>query len=297
MPTHPLAPLIDLPGVAGAVDEVREACTGLRWHSALRRGWPVARAEAGLRCAQAGLVVDGLSVPLSRVRALAAGAGHAASDGSGQEGPGRPGTGRVDPAAAAVLGAIRVQSSVVADWGPPGSPTARVPLGQLLARLHSAAVVGTAPVAEPGRLRTTEQPGDLRGLGPAPTGRDLGSRMAALADLDAYQGRGSGAVQVPGLVVAAVLLGELLVLRPFAAANGPVARAVFRRRLTADGVDAVGVVVPEVAWAAAPLVHLSAAAGYATGSAEGVAAWIRHCAAAVLAGAGEGVAVAESVTT
>ncbi|HOU94441.1 MAG TPA: hypothetical protein PLU22_25495, partial [Polyangiaceae bacterium] len=65
---------------------------------------------------------------------------------------------------------------------------------------------------------------------------------------------------------------------------------------TADGVDAVGVVVPEVAWAAAPLVHLSAAAGYATGTAEGVAAWLRHCAGAVLTGASEGAALAAEVS-
>ena len=313
MPAHPLAPLVDLPGVSAAVDEVREACTELRWHPALRRRWAVARAEAGVRCAQAGLVVDGLDVPVSRVRELAAGAGSqdpalpaavpAAMPAAVQAGRGRP-----DPATGAVLGALRVQAAVAADWGPPGSPTARVPLGQLLARLHTAATAGSwsgdgsgassaATLLGSGRLRSDEQPGDLRGLGPALVGGVLASRMTALGELDArpVRGTGPGNVPVPGLVVAAVLAGLLLVLRPFAAATGPVARAVFRRRLTADGVDAVGVVVPEVAFAAAPLVHLSAAAGYATGSADGVAAWIRHCADAVLAGAVEGVAVAGSV--
>jgi hypothetical protein len=133
----------------------------------------------------------------------------------------------------------------------------------------------------------------------APVGAELAARVVALADLDAapVRGPGSGPVRggdaVPGLVLASVLLGELLTLRPFASSNGAVARAVFRRRLTADGVDAVGVVVPEVAWSAAPLVHFSAAAGYATGTPDGVAAWLRHCADAVLAGAVEGALVAD----
>ncbi len=298
MPAHPLSPLLDLPGVARAVDEVREACTELRWHPGLRRGWRVARAEAGVRCAWGGLSVDGLSVPVSLVRLRAAGvdAGWERSDDDG--GAARAAVRTTDPVEEAVRGALRVQAAVSGDWGQPGAPSARVPLAQLLARLHTAAVADSGSA----RLRVDEPPGDLRGLGPAPVGAELAARIAALADLDAAPVRGDGTGlsrgtdAVPGLVVASVLLGELLTLRPFASSNGVVARAVFRRRLTADGVDAVGVVVPEVAWAAAPLVHLSAAAGYATGTTEGVAAWLRHCAGAVLAGASEGAALAAEVS-
>ncbi len=284
MPDHPLAALLTLPGVAEAVAEARAACTELRWHPGLRRGWQVARAEAGVRCAWAGLAMDGVAVPLTWVRAVAAGVGPQGAAG------GAPGV--ADPAQLAVVGALRVQSAVVADWGPPGAPAARVPLGQLLARLHSAA----SPDAGAGRLRTTDAPGDLRGLGPAPTGAEVAGRLASLAALDLRPASsGVGQTPVPGLLVAAVLLGELLALRPFAASNGVVARAVFRRRLTADAVDPVGVVVPEIAWHANPAVHLSAAAGYATGTPEGVAAWLRHCADAVLAGAAEGRRVADDV--
>lgn len=266
---HPLAGVARLDGVADAVTQVREACTQLRWHPGLRRGWQAARAEAGVRCAHAGLALDGVRVSLDEVRAVAVGADAAAG-----------------PTAQAVLGAVRVQALVARGWGAPAAPAAPVPLGQLLAALH---VAGAAGVGVPGRLRTSEQPADLRGLGTAPVAPVLGARLAALGS--SLQVRG----EVPGLVVAAVALAELLVLRPFEHANGVVARAVFRRLLTSTGVDPVGVVVPEVAWAAAPAVHLAAAASAEVGGADGMAAWVRHCADAVVAGAAEGRAVADAV--
>ncbi|WP_223148427.1 hypothetical protein [Actinotalea sp. JY-7885] len=100
---------------------------------------------------------------------------------------------------------------------------------------------------------------------------------------------------MPALVLAAVVHGEVLALRPFVAGNGAVARGVLRHLLTRDGVDPVGVVVPDVVWAARPHVHLSAAARFATGTPEGVATWLRHVAGAVRAGAQEGTRVADAV--
>lgn len=275
MPQHPLAAVARLDGVAAAVERVREACTELRWHPGLRHDWPAARAEAGVRCAAAGLALDGLRVPVDQVRAVAVGAAEA---------PAPRG-----PVAVATSGAVRVQGLVAQGWGAPGAPSAPVPLGQLLAALHAAAVAGEGPGAGSGRLRAAEQPADLRGLGAAPVAPVLGARLAGLAA--ALGARG----EVPGLVVAAVALAELLVLRPFDHANGPVARAVFRWLLTSTGVDPVGVVVPEVAWVDAPAVHLAAAASAEVGGPEGRAAWVLHCAEAVLAGAAEGRAVADAV--
>jgi hypothetical protein len=89
--------------------------------------------------------------------------------------------------------------------------------------------------------------------------------------------------------------GELLTLRPFVRGNAAVARAVLRHQLTRTGVDPVGVVVPEVAWLHQPTVHLSRAAGMASGTPEGAAAWLRHCAAAVVRGAQEATEVADAV--
>lgn len=276
MPSHPLEPLVDLPGVADAVAEARAACEALRWHRALRRQWSAARTEVGIRCAQAGLEVDGVRVPLDVVRDVARGAEQPPAGVEGE----------------LVLGALRLQAEVERLMAAPGSTAraATVPWGQLLARLHAAVVAG-GDLGTTGRPRTDHQPQDLRGLGEAPTGTVLSGRLAGLAEL-------AGAPlppTVPALVLAAVVHGELLTLRPFDRGNGAVARAVFRLQLTRGGVDPVGVVVPEVAWRASPNVHLGAAAGFATGTPDGVAAWVRHCAQAVVLGAQEGTRVADAV--
>ena len=41
--------------------------------------------------------------------------------------------------------------------------------------------------------------------------------------------------------------------------------------------------------------YADALAGYVSGSAHGVATWVRHCASAVVLGAREGVAVCEAI--
>lgn len=269
--SHPLEALARLDGVPEAVEEAREACTELRWHRALRRRWDVVRTESGVRCAWAGSVLDGVRLPLDLVRDVARGA---ASVG-GPEGD-------------VVLGALRAQAEVTARMAPPGAPGsgAEPPLGQLLARLHS--VLGHP---EAGRPRGDAQPEDLAGLGGAPTGLELTQRLGALADLV----RAPLPPSVPALVLVGVVHGELLALRPFARGNAAVARAVLRHQLTRSGVDPVGVVVPEVAWLDQPAVHLSRAAGMASGSPEGAAVWLRHCAAAVVRGAHEATGIADAV--
>ncbi|MBO1753064.1 Fic family protein [Actinotalea sp. BY-33] len=272
MPSHPLDTLVTLPGVEQAVGRAREACEELRWHRALRRQWPVARTEAGVRCAHAGGVVDGLRLPLALVRDLARGA---AEPPSGPEGE-------------AAVGGLRAQAEVERRLPAPGARrAAAMPLGQLLARLDAAAV-GDTP--EAGRPRTAA-PQDLRGLGEAVGPDELGVRLGMLAELVAAP----LPARIPALLRAAVVLGEVLTLRPFVRGNGVVGRAAFRYLLTVDGVDPVGVVVPEVAWAAVPTVHLAAAAGFATGTEQGVAGWLVHCAEAVVAGAEEGTRVADAV--
>lgn len=299
---HLLAAVAGLDGVPEAVAEAREACERLRWHRGLRRGWEVARVEAGVRCAREGLALDGLRFPTDLVRDVARGA----------EPP------PAGPAGEALRGAVRVQSEVVLGMPAPGAatPARVVPVGQLLARLH-ATVVGDVPGA--GRVRTgsvgpasrvgelpsglvEERPagspsdrsgghGELRGLGPAPDGPELHARVALLRELlDARPPR-----DVSAVVLAAVVLGEMLVVRPFAEGNAAVGRALVRHVLTRDGVDPVGVVVPEVLWRARPNVHLATAAQYATGTPQGVAAWVGHCAAAVVAGAQEGTRIADAV--
>ncbi len=54
MTVDPLAPLMELPGVAAASDRVRDALSRVHRHRANLRGWPVAAAEAS----------DGAPVPM-----------------------------------------------------------------------------------------------------------------------------------------------------------------------------------------------------------------------------------------
>ncbi|WP_318987655.1 hypothetical protein [Cellulomonas iranensis] len=78
---------------------------------------------------------------------------------------------------------------------------------------------------------------------------------------------------------------ELLAVRPFAAANGVVARALARLLATRTGLDPTGTVLPEEVWRDAPPAYVAAAARYAAGDVAGVAAWLVAHADAVRRGA------------
>lgn len=55
----PLAPLVELPGVAAAVARARDALVAVHNHPVNRRGWPATAAEASLRAARASAALDG----------------------------------------------------------------------------------------------------------------------------------------------------------------------------------------------------------------------------------------------
>ncbi|MCG7286235.1 Fic family protein [Cellulomonas sp. ACRRI] len=292
----PLAPLLDLPGVRDAVDRARTACEELRWHEAFRRRWREVRAEADVRAARASAAVDGARVPLEVLRGVATG-GDRVAPAAGAAGPAGVRADDAEPRTAGPVdlrvatGALRA-TTLAATWRPDlgaRSEPALPPLGQLLARLHAAAGARWLPDADLGRVRTEDAPPrDLTGLGAAPGGSEAAARLALLT-------RTVGTTRAPALVVAAVVHGELLAVRPFAAANGTVARAAARLLLCARGLDPTGAVVPEAGWAAAPVPYLATAARFATGTPEGVAAWVGACADAVVAGAAEARRVADAV--
>ena len=284
-PAHPTADdvlleLSRLPGVPAAVDRARDACTALRRHPAMRRRWAEVRLRAGLEAAQASAELDGARVAAARVRALASGA--AAGD---------------DPTEVVVRGALRTQAAVerlMPDLGAPGRPgSARgalgpVPLSQMLARLHTVAAAGRVPDEELGRPRSDGPAADLTGLGTAPTGAEVVARLETLAAL-------TRTTNAPAAVVAAVVHGELLALRPFTTANGVVARAVARLAVTAGGLDPTGSALPDAVWARTPLVYQASAAGFATGEPDRVAAWLVLCAGAVTEGAERATHLADEV--
>jgi hypothetical protein len=245
--TDPLAPLADLPGVAAASDEAREALGRAHRHRTNLRGWPTTAAEAALRAARASSVLDGGSLQLS--------------DG-----------GEPDPVLA---GALRVsealeggETSLVGVWQ-------RAPL-QALARLHALAAADLADDDRLGRPRADA---------------DVGRRLELLADLM------TGGTGVPAPVLAAVAHGELLTLAPFGSADGVVARAVSRLITIASGLDPHGLGVPEVYWMRQSGDYRAAARGFASGTPDGLTAWLVLSCRALHAGAREALQIASAVSS
>lgn len=167
-----------------------------------------------------------------------------------------------------VQGALRATSEV----GALASTFTRAPL-QALARWHVLAASDVVPPDELGRPRE----------GAAVRLRPLVAAVTARTS-------------APAVVVSAVVHGDLLAVEPFSWGSGLVARAAARAVLVDRGLDPKALSVPEAG-------HLelgreaydAALEGYRKGGAEGVAAWVVHCAEAVVLGAREGVAVASAL--
>jgi hypothetical protein len=137
---------------------------------------------------------------------------------------------------------------------------------QVLARIH---VLAGRDLVDPGLLGRPVDPAALPRL------TNLFSMVAGSTEL------------VPALLLAAIVHGELLALRPFAGPSGIVARAAARVTLVATGLDPHGLLVPEVGHLAREPEYVGAAGAYATGTPDGVRAWVKHCAVAVELAAAE----------
>ena len=139
----------------------------------------------------------------------------------------------------------------------------RAPM-QALARLHTLAAVDVVEPDALGRPRLDQ---------------DVAARLAGLADMVAD-------TDAPGVVVAGVVHGDLLDLRPFGWGDGLIARAALRLVLVSRGVDPDALTVPEEGLLELGRDRCDAAfAGYQTGTPEGMASWLIHNAAAVQHGA------------
>ena len=123
-----------------------------------------------------------------------------------------------------------------------------------------------------------------------PVGPEAAARLESLGEVLARP------TTAPAVVVAAVVHGEVLAVRAFGVGSGLVARAASRCVLVAGGLDPRAASVPEVG-------HLElgrepyarALEGYATGTPEGVAAWVSHCAQAVALGGRAGRRVVDQL--
>jgi len=293
----PLAPLVGLPGVADAVRRAREAVVALHRHPVNRTGWAASAAEAALRAARASAALDGAE--LARADGVVtdpvlAGALRAA------EATGRLlGTWRTAPLQALA----RLHVLAAADLGA-AYPAAGLGASDV-AGAHGAAAVSGAPDAAAvsgaagahGAAAVSGAHGTSAVSGAAGAGDSAGApgrpvrgteRLALLAELV------TGGTSVPAPVLVAVVHGELLVLEPFASANGVVARAAARLAAISSGLDPRGLAVPEVGHLRAGTAYREAARGFAAGTPDGLAAWIRHCCDQWVAGAREGRSIADA---
>jgi Fic family protein len=263
--------LSELPGGPEATKAAREACAQLRWHQALRRRIPAAAAESRVRGARASAALDGAETDVGLVRDLMRGAT------AWPQGP--------DPLMAVVRGAAQA----TAETEHLRAIVLTAP-SQALARLHAAAAGHLLPQSQVGRPRQAgETSREFSHLGPAPDEIVVRQRLSGIMELLL------GARDAPAVVVAAVVHAEIATIRPFVRGNGLVARAMERAVIQASGLDPTGVAVTEVGHGAGGAAYLGALAAYGSGSPQGVAMWIRHCAEAIVAGADEGRRIADAV--
>ncbi|MGP3979104.1 oxidoreductase [Streptomyces sp. 8N114] len=262
----PLAPLAALPGVPEAVESVRKAVDRVYGHRIMRRRSSEVSAEAALRGARATAAVEGVDWALEEVR--------------------RRSDFGTEPEARTVGAALRV----TAEAGQLLDIWQQSPL-RVLARLHLVAAGGVAPEDTVGRPRRPGEPVDSPDLGLELPGADeVAARLDGLAQLMA------GSTSAPALVASSVVHGELQVLRPFGSYNGQVARAAERVVLVGSGLDPKAICPAEVGHAELGReAYLTALAGYASGTPEGMTAWIAHCGRAVELGVRESTAVCEAM--
>ncbi|OHV32977.1 MULTISPECIES: hypothetical protein [Pseudofrankia] len=291
----PFARVAALPGVDEAVTAARSAVDALLRHRVLRRRSAEVTAEASLRSARASAALEGRDVAMETLRdRLTAG-----EDGHGGGTPAAAGqpSGPADDDLAVTLGAVRLY----AELGGLSAAWERAPR-QALARMHTLLGRGIVADGELGRPRAAAATADPLGLGPAPSPAEVSARLDGLVGLLV------GRTVAPAIVVSAIVHGELLALRPFGSLDGMIARAAARLVLIGRGLDPKAVTASDVghlevalgegaAGIASPdVTYRAAAAGYAHGGADGVRAWLLHCARAVELGARDSLAVCEAIS-
>lgn len=266
-----LRDMAEWPAVAPLIDEVREACTQLRWHPALRRRIPEAAAESRVRGARASADLDGARVDEATVRRMLCGATE-------------PATGR-DATDAVVRAAV--QATAEAEHV---APLLRKAPGQAITRIAVAAGAPLLPAAAVARPRGDgEVVLELTDLGQPPAAGEVAARLQGVSALLVDTG-------APAYVVAALVHAEIAHVRPFVRGNGLVARAVERAFVLASGLDPTGVAVPEVGLGhEGSAAYVGSLAAYATGRREGVELWLIHWGRSMLAAVAEGRQIADAV--
>ncbi|HKS45346.1 MAG TPA: oxidoreductase [Amycolatopsis sp.] len=238
--SDPLAPLLDLEGVAAAVKSAQEAVFAVHRHPVNLRGAAATAAEASVRAARASAAIEGADPEI--------------------------------PADAAVTDPVLAGALRVAEALEPLLPTWRRAPWQALARMH---VLAAADLTE-----------DLNALGRPQAG--TAARLELLARFV------TGGTSVPGVVLTAVVHGELMAVRPFGLADGVVARAAARLTMVATGVDPKSLTVPEVAYLRQARRYREAVERFASGEPAGVRDWLLFSCETLRKGAREARGIAEA---
>ncbi|EFC84480.1 hypothetical protein [Frankia sp. EUN1f] len=334
--SDPLGSVAAIPGVDEAATAARAGVDALLRHRILRRRSAEVTAEASLRAARASAALEGHDVPLDVLRThlgdheltldADADAGAAAPAGLADGHVSGPADVTDSRSLAVTLGAVRLY----AELGTLSSAWERAPR-QALARMHVLAGRGLLPDEALGRPRVDVQgPGAAVGTAglAGPWGEPTVSAMEMSVRLDGLTAVLTAPTRAPAIVVAAIIHGELLAIRPFGVLDGIIARAAARLVLISRGLDPKALVATDVGHlelahgsaaaalggAGAPSTPSAAGAGtgtgtadpeetysaalaaYVAGGADGVGAWVRHCARAVGLAARESLAVCEALS-
>lgn len=257
----PLAPLLELEGVADAAAAAAEAITVVHRHRANLRKWNITGAESALRGARASAWLEGAD-------------------------PALPVGGEVtDPVLAAALRA--------AD---PISPEAVEETGRVWRRAPIQVLAKLALISSPTGPSLADAPTDAT-MSEAGRPVDDATMTAAMKQsrLHVLGEMIGGGTSVPATVLSAVVHGELLTLRPFAHNNGIIARAASRLTTITGGADPRGLGVPEVYWTRHRDEYRAAADSFATGTPDGLRRWILLHLKGLEAGATEARGIADAV--
>jgi hypothetical protein len=174
-----------------------------------------------------------------------------------------------------LAGALRVSQALEGGATALVDAWQRAPL-QALARLHALAAADLTDDDHLGRPRADP---------------DVGRRLELLVSIL------TGGSRVPAPILAAVAHGEVLTLAPFGTADGVVARGLGRLVTISSGLDPHGLGVPEVYWMRQSGDYRAAARGFASGTADGLTAWLLLSCRALNAGAREALQIAQNTSS
>lgn len=168
--------------------------------------------------------------------------------------------------------AVTAQAATLADdWG-------RAPL-QVLASLHGIAARGFAADDDLGRPRTDDRADDPLSIGSLPPAGAVAPRLTSLSDIAVES-------KAPALVVAGIVHGELMLLRPFGWGSGLIARAAVRLVFAQRGLDPDGWSIPERGMhELGRPAYVRAIRAYASGTTDDMAAYFTWFATAAATGA------------